>query len=252
MAFQADVVYRYDGSFDGFLSCVFESFLRKEIPFAIYPDRAAWPTLFPIRRVPTDPARAARVFDSFEKKLGTRTRDLVTRAFLNDSPDKELTLLRFLHFAYGQGPRAPWMQGHERVAPVLALEKAVNGEAHLLTGFVRFEQRGGALGAVIQPRHFVLPLLRQHFCNRYPGEDFVIWDKTHRAVLAVQAGRAEYLELATDPDLPPPDEEEARFQAMWRAFYDALAIPARYNPNLRRSHCPKRYWACMTELRDQL
>ena len=72
----------------------------------------------------SDPARAARVFDSFEKKLGTRTRDLVTRAFLNDSPDKELILLRFLHFAYGQGPRAPWMQGHERVAPVLELEGA--------------------------------------------------------------------------------------------------------------------------------
>ena len=62
----------------------------------------------------------------------------------------------------------------------------------------------------------------------------------------------EYLELAADPDLPPPDPEEARFQALWRSFYDALAIPARANPTLRRSNCSKRYWACMTELRDQL
>ena len=252
MACAADVVYQYDGSFEGFLSCVFESFLRKEFPLGFQGPEDLEPTLFPVRVIPTNPARAARVFDSFEKKLGTRTRDLVTRAFLNDSPDKELILLRFLHFAYGQGPRAPWMQGHERVAPVLELEKAVNGEAHLLTGFVRFEQRGGALGAVIQPRHFVLPLLRRHFCNRYPGEDFVIWDKNHQAVLAVRQGRAEYLELAANPDLPPPDPEEARFQAMWQSFYDALAIPARLNPTLRRTHCPKRYWACMTELRDQL
>ena len=27
--------YRYDGSFDGFLCCVFESFLKKETPAAI-------------------------------------------------------------------------------------------------------------------------------------------------------------------------------------------------------------------------
>ena len=88
MAFQADVVYRYDGSFEGFLSCVFESFLRKEIPFAIYPDRAAWPTLFPIRRVPTDPARPARAFDSVEKKLGARTREDRGELLVYESADK--------------------------------------------------------------------------------------------------------------------------------------------------------------------
>ena len=30
----ADVVYLYDGSFEGFLCCVFESFAQHEIPFA--------------------------------------------------------------------------------------------------------------------------------------------------------------------------------------------------------------------------
>ena len=38
MHYQADVsdtVYRYDGSFQGFLCCVFESFARREIPAAV-------------------------------------------------------------------------------------------------------------------------------------------------------------------------------------------------------------------------
>ena len=32
----ADVVYLYDGSFEGFLCCVFESFAQHEIPFAVW------------------------------------------------------------------------------------------------------------------------------------------------------------------------------------------------------------------------
>ena len=31
----ADVVYLYDGSFEGFLCCVFESFAQHELPFAV-------------------------------------------------------------------------------------------------------------------------------------------------------------------------------------------------------------------------
>ena len=30
----ADVVYLYDGSFEGFLCCVYESFAQHELPFA--------------------------------------------------------------------------------------------------------------------------------------------------------------------------------------------------------------------------
>ena len=32
----ADVVYLYDSSFEGFLCCVFESFAQHEIPFAVW------------------------------------------------------------------------------------------------------------------------------------------------------------------------------------------------------------------------
>ena len=32
----ADVVYLYDGTFEGFLCCVFESFAQHEIPFAVW------------------------------------------------------------------------------------------------------------------------------------------------------------------------------------------------------------------------
>ena len=57
----AEMVYYYDGSFDGFLCCIFECYDHKEVLTAIYRDEDAVPTLFDSRTVLTDPAHAGRV-----------------------------------------------------------------------------------------------------------------------------------------------------------------------------------------------
>lgn len=36
MACQRDVIYWYDGTFEGFLCCVFESYANREIPWDIW------------------------------------------------------------------------------------------------------------------------------------------------------------------------------------------------------------------------
>ncbi len=52
-----EVVYTYDGSFDGFLSCVFARYANKEVPIAICRDEIPSHTLS-CRFIPTDPAHA--------------------------------------------------------------------------------------------------------------------------------------------------------------------------------------------------
>ena len=47
-----DTAYRYDGSFQGFLCCVFESFARHELPAAIHPPEEGQTSLFGIRGGP--------------------------------------------------------------------------------------------------------------------------------------------------------------------------------------------------------
>lgn len=248
----ADVIYLYDGSFAGFLCCVFESVARREQPFGVWPQGSAPETLFPARQIDTQPDRAARVYRSLAPKLGQDAKLLVSYGFLHGSPDKELVLLRFLQFAYATGPSACRMLGHPAVAPVIDLKKQVGSEAHQLVQFLRFQEVGGMLGSVIGPKNYVLPLLRPHFCGRFPEEDFLIVDRTHSAALLYQGHQAQYLELAGDFALPPPTPDEARYRQMWKAFYKTISIQARENPALRRSHCPKRYWHYMLELQDQL
>lgn len=86
----ADVVYLYDGSFEGFLCCVFESFAQHEIPFAVWTPQRETATLYPVRDIETDSARAQRVFSALGRKLGRETEYLVSRDFLSGQEDKEL------------------------------------------------------------------------------------------------------------------------------------------------------------------
>ena len=45
----ADVVYLYDGSFEGFLCCVYESFAQHELPFAVWTPQRETATLYPVK-----------------------------------------------------------------------------------------------------------------------------------------------------------------------------------------------------------
>ena len=163
----ADVVYLYDGSFEGFLCCVFESFAQHEIPFAVWTPQRETSTLYPVKDIPTDHARAQRVFASFGRKLGAETEYLVSRDFLSGREDKELLLIRFLHLAFALGPGTVKRTGHPDVAPLYEMKKSLDWEVDKFQGFVRFEEHDGMLGAVIHPKNYILPLLRPHFCGRF-------------------------------------------------------------------------------------
>ena len=143
----ADVVYLYDGSFEGFLCCVYESFAQHEFPFAVWTPQRETATLYPVKDIATDPAVARRVFASFGKKLGAETEYLVSRDFLSGQEDKELLLLRFLHLAFALGPGTVKREGHPVVAPLYAMKKSLDWEVDKFQGFVRFEEHDGMLGA---------------------------------------------------------------------------------------------------------
>ena len=192
----AAVVYLYDGSFEGFLCCVFESFAQHEIPFAVWTPERETATLYPFKDIATDHGKARRVFASLGRKLGAETEYLVTRDFLSGREDKELLLIRFLHLAFALGPGTVKRAGHPDVAPLYEMKKSLDWEVDKFQGFVRFEEHDGMLGAVIHPKNYILPLLRGHFCGRFPEEDFMIYDAVHQAVLLYRDHRPQLLELA--------------------------------------------------------
>ncbi len=251
LALPSDIVYHYDGSLAGFFCCVHESVYLRELPTAILPEQEAQPTLFQVKSIITDQDKAARVRDSIPARISRDALSLVENVFLSCLQQKELLTLRFLLLAYREGSKTLRMLGHPDVAPLLKAEKHLMGEAHLLKGFVRFSDYEGVLAASITPKNFILPYIAGHFCARFSQEDFLIYDKTHKAALIYQKGRRRIVPLEALP-FPEADESEIRYRDLWKKFYHTVAIEARYNPRCRMTHMPKRYWENMTEVQELL
>lgn len=244
-----DTAYCYDGSFAGFLCCVFESYARKEIPAEVCPPEEGQLNFFGTRQIFTDEQHARRVAAGLDR-LGRGVKDRVTTGFLCTDPGKDLTLLRFVRLCFAQGPRAAQMLGDPDAAAAFALERAVDNEVCRLIEFIRFEERDGMLGAVIHPKHRILPLLRGHFCSRLPDESFLIYDAAHGTALLHRDGQVRY--LAMERYIPGTDETELDWQRMWKRFFKALTIEQRRDEKAQMSHVPKRFWQDMCEMQADL
>ena len=240
-----EMIYEYDGSFEGFLCCVFESYAQKEVLTAIVGGEDPAITLFPVRTVETDPAHAARVLRRIAK-CSPEALDLLRRGFLTCLPDREMHLYRMVRRLLEEGPGFLRDLADPELLPLRQAVRHLASEAHLLKGFVRFSELGGVLGGEIAPENRVLPLLLGHFCARDREEKFFLCDRTHHEVLLYAAGRAEIRPLAHFR-MAPPEEAEARYRLLWKRFYDTVAIWERYNPRCRRTQMPQRYWGTMTE-----
>lgn len=243
-----DAVYVYDGSFGGFLCCIFDAYLNREVPADIVAETDFSPTLYAVRTIDTDEGHAERVFRKVVQ-LSPDAANLLRRGFLTCLDRRETHLFRLVAKLLREGPGFLRNLADETLYPILKAVRHMEGEAQLLRGFVRFSEYDGVLGGEIEPKNHVLPLLRSHFCGRFPNEQFFIYDRTHREALFYAAGKAVIAPLEQF-EMAPPDEAEAAYRTLWKRFYDTIAIKERTNPRCRMTNMPKRYWNTMTEFQD--
>ncbi|MBQ7492565.1 MAG: TIGR03915 family putative DNA repair protein [Clostridia bacterium] len=250
MSDRTDVVYQYDGSFEGMLCCVFRAFYQREDPLFIFSDGGNQATFLKTVFVPTEAEKAARVLRSIPAKLGTDALSCVELAFLSCMEEKEAAILAFLRLGYQNGSAVMRMLAEPCVHKVIAAARNVSGEAHLFKGFVRFSEYGGALAAEIAPKNHVLPLLGRHFQIRMPEQSFLIFDQTRKLALVCSGGQSMILPME-QAQLPAPSERELFYRRLWTRFYDAVGIEGRANPKCRMTHMPMRFWANMTEFQPE-
>lgn len=247
---KSDIIYVYDGSFDGLLTCVFESFERHELPFVIVSENDFVPTLFESRIVVTNSVKAQRVKNGIKGKAGKGVWNLVRLGFLTCLDDKGALINDFIHMAMSYGEGVTRMLADDTVNRLYKAVKALMQESHKYLGFVRFSMNDGFLMSVIEPKNYVLELIAPHFCDRFSNESFLIYDSTHNEALLYH--EKEKMIIPMNSFIPPEaSEEELFFRQLWKHLYDAVEIKERRNEKCRMNFMPKRYWAELTEMQVQ-
>jgi len=241
-----NIIYNYDGSFDGFLCCAFESFTRKEIPADIVCEKAAQPILLEQYFIETDSQKAKRVRASISSKIGTEALHFLKELMFSCMPQKEIYMLAFLRLGYKNGAKVLDMLADDTVNKLTKAVKFLRNESHFFVEFIRFSVHGDILFAKIKPKNFVLPFIAPHFTQRFPNEKFLIYDETNKAVCAY-ANKKYAISEVSDIKIPKPGDEEIAYQKLWKMFYETAAVESRINHKCRMTHMPKRYWSNLTE-----
>lgn len=247
------MTYCYDGSWNGLLSVVFESFRLLTPASNIVPTDIFQPGLFEIPfTVETNDAHAKRVLKGVEKKCGKKGTDLIYQCFLSEQPGIEIKIHHFIRTAMKASENVLHNYRDDTVLQLHKIKKMIGREVHRMHAFVRFQEtKDGMLVALINPDFNVLPLSGKHFVDRYPALHWLIYDTKRHYGWHYDQHQSRFITLTEkqheylSADLLTNSETD--YQALWQTYFKKTDIPERRNMKLHMQHVPKRYWKFLVE-----
>lgn len=199
--------------------------------------------------VPTNYELSAKVANSVRKKISGEAYDLCLHAAASDDINKANYIYQFMVLGFRVGKSVVEQLSIDYVNQMQKLRKNVWREVHHYYGFLRFtEPENGILFARIKPKNHVLPFLAEHFSDRFPSENFVIFDEIRESAVLHAANEGFTLVEGETFVLPETfSSSEDDIQTLWKAFVEHIAIKERTNYKLQRNMLPLRFRDRMTE-----
>lgn len=248
----------YDGSFDGLLTAVFQIFEYKfrDVKIISEENNHVQDVFADEHFVITDEEKSTRVRNKIKENLGGSGLSDLLRVFLSENPDRE----RLIFYAISDSIRNQGKNILENFASPEIIEiskilKSVGRETHRMNAFIRFEKlQDESFFAKIEPDFNVLPLISNHFKQRYQDQKWMIFDlKRHYGIMWDLKDLNTFTPESTGMMQNSEKfhhEEEKYFQQMWQRYFIKTGIASRKNPKLHVQHVPKRYWKYLTEKKN--
>ena len=272
-------IYRCEDTPDGILTAIYEAglsgyghrYIRIEPQIE---GEAENITLFSeYISVQTDVFKAEKVVQTVREKISQRAYRYMMYAVAASASDRGDALYQFLTYGFSIGDKICDMLQFPPAKRVFELQRAVGNEAHYSREFLRFKQvyrKPRVMLAVFEPEHHVLPMVMEHFSDRFSGEWFIIYDKAHGEAGfhivenpvsddAGSKGKADIKgTIETQIEIRKLTEEEANrlerfseteedYADLWKTFFHAIAIEERKNENLQKNRMPLHYRKYVTE-----
>ena len=255
----------YEPSFEGWLSAVFYVYankLQNDDSLQLIAQDCYVPSLIAqATSVTTDEDNAERVLIKLNKLLGRSGMRNLLWGFLSEKDDIGTILFQAVKYAIDYPSRHIMEDlGNLNVLELVQTVKSVGREKHRMEAFVRFEHTTDDIYfARVEPDFNVLPLIGEHFRQRYQDQHWAIYDLSRGYGIYYDKSqstpkRPAALQTITDLDdtvLRNPasihSEDEQRYQKFWQGYFTNVNIKERKNPRLHKQYLPQRYWKYLSE-----
>ena len=254
------LVYTFDRTLDGVLSAVFDAYFRRQKPDLLAGEGEPLPLFCEeVWPVVTTDEKATRVWAGLEKRLSKEAVRLLTVSWLSEEHALSTPLFNYVYkvFSHGQGLERNFADPD--VLYVTNTARRVMHEQLRMKQFIRFQKaKDGTYLGVVSPDHNVLPLITDHFQDRFGDQQWLIYD-AHRhygyyydgsAVTRITFADESQVPFSLDDGKLRDDllsDNDKLMQDLWRTYFKAICIRERMNPRKQLNDMPRRYWKYMTE-----
>lgn len=206
-----------------------------------------------IRIMPSE-EKSEKVIRTIRRRFGEETLRIIFEALASTDRQKGQAVYQMIVFGLRGQYKGALIDclSQEFIVKVVALSTMVWHEYHHFYGFLRFQElENGILFAKIHPKAELLSFLGDHFSNRFPLENFMIYDEQHDYCLVHGSGQAWFTisgDILRSTALPGFSTEELQIQELFKYFCHKIAIKERENLSLQQQMLPLRFRPNMVEM----
>ena len=246
----------YDGTFEGWLTAVFEVYEYKWPEVEMVTKNHFQANVFNAHHESFyDEQKCVRVWKGLAGKISARALTQLYRTFLSEEKGIEGVMLKYVRHAFRSSGSIECDYSNAAVLAVVQTARKVYREKHRMEAFVRFQLTADNLFyAICQPDFNVLPLIAKHFKNRYADQRWLIYDLSRKYGIYYDLAEVETVQLSFNEQTGNGkniqmimDEKEELYRQLWQQYFNSVNIVARKNTKLHMQHMPKRYWKFLPE-----
>ncbi|MDX9743219.1 MAG: TIGR03915 family putative DNA repair protein [Arcobacteraceae bacterium] len=239
----------YDGSFEGFLTLVYEVYYQKLKPKKIVKELPNSLILDDIRVIESDEIKSLKVLEGLKKRFAQKNFEVIFHIFMCDSVEFELDLLHFIILGFKSQKELENIN-YPFVFNIQNLQKELFRYSHKMSGFIRFmELDDGTLYGKIETKFNIVYHLGTHFSERFNNQNYIIHD-IKRKLAFVKIGNTHQVQEVATFDKPTMSVNEEKFSNLWKTFFASVAIQSRENKKLQKQMVPLIYRTFMTEFKE--
>lgn len=184
------------------------------------------------------------VLKAIREKISYEAYTYVMRVVISSEPDRADVIYQFITYGFTIGAKITEAMQLDCVRRMFTVNRNVNNEINRFVEILRFKEvqkEPSLLLAVMEPKHSILPMVTEHFADRFNPEWFIIYDKTHHeASFHNPDGRWEIRILTKDEEerLNKLNEVKEEYSGLWKVFFDTIAVEERKSHERQRNMIP--------------